>query len=598
MTSPFIYCVVILAFIIQTATLVVIVRDKKRTNILIYCALLMASIDLWIVLLFAQSILHYYGAGNTVLHVLQNLKYLPICFCPIAVMKITYSIVNSGKPAKKLSVLYIYPLLVQIVLWTDHYFGLFIRQYDYENTVYGPALYVHSAFAYFCLLASLFFLLYNRFVNDAVIKSQTAWLVAGVAIPTVVNGIYTLNILPVSPYATPTAFVITGFTFLFAIKHYDFLKTNPLVLRTVINQVSYFYLAIDAEMKIADFNTQAENYFPSHIFRRGENLKDLQKRHPMAFNFDEIFSSIEEAKRKGESITKEFCYVPTKMQSEKIIFSMNFTPIVQNSIYTACIITGQDITKNKETFSAMVEQERLAAAGQMITSVVQNLKVPVLRLTNCGDRMEEITQEYLAAMQKGDLSETEAKELILELKQNLLSQKTSISLINEVLNAIGEQNQRIGEDKTAFFTIKELISRMEFLLNDKLNAERCSLKITLRLDEETKVKGTLNNLVQVLVNIITNSVQAYNKKEGFVYLTLSESAGKQLLINIGDYAGGIAKEIQPKIFKQVINSKNGTGIGLYMAHATIMGNFQGKIWFSTKPGDGTEFFIEIPLCEA
>ncbi len=597
MANPFVYCIVVLSFIIQTATLAVILRTPKRTNIMVYCAHLMASIDLWLLILLVQDILYYFGASSTVLHVLQNLKYLPISMCPVAVVKITYSIVNSGKTAKKLNFLYIYPALVQAFLWTDPFFGLFIRKFEYQNSVYGPALYVHSAFAYFCLLASLFFLLYNSFLCDAVIKSQTVWLVIGVAIPTVVNGLYTLNILPVSSYATPIAFVVTGFMVLFAIKHYEFLKTNPLVLRTVINKISFFYLAVDEDLKIIDFNTQAENYFPSHIFRQGECLKDLQKVHPLAFNYEEVFDSIEEAKARNETITKEFCYVPTKMQNEKIFFAMSFTPIVQNNIYAACIITGQDITRNKETFNAMVEQERLATAGQMITSVVHNLKVPILRLDNYSIRMEEITREYLAALEKGDLSDKEARELIMELKQNLLSQKTSIALINEVLNAIGEQNQRVNDDQSASFTIKELIARMEFLLNDKLNAERCSLKITLRIDENTKVKGVLNNLVQVMVNIISNSVQAYNKKEGFIYLTLSESAEKQLLINIGDYAGGIPKEIQPKIFKQVITSKNSTGIGLYMAHATIAGSFQGKIWFSTKPEDGTEFFIEIPLCE-
>ena len=597
MASPFVYCIVVLSFIIQTATLIIILRKSKRTNILNYCANLMLYIDLWLVILLLQDILHYFGASNTILHILQNLKYLPITLCPIAVMQITYSIINSGKNAKKLRLLYIYPVLVQAFLWTDPIFGLFIKEFNYQNSVFGPALYIHSIFAYFCLLASLFFLLYNSFLHDAVIKGKSIWLIIAVLIPTIVNSIYTLNILPISWYATPISFVITGFVFLIAINRYDFFKTNPLVLRTVINEISYFYIALSEDFKIIDYNKQAKQFFPSHFFAEGENLFDLQKRHPMAFNFDEVFDCVNIAKTENKTISKEFSFIPTHIQNAKITFSISFTPIFQNGVYTACIVIGRDISKNKETVNTMLEQERLATAGQMISSVVHNLKVPILRLSNCESKMEELTFEYLDALEKGNLSENDAKEIILELKQNLLSQKTSIKLINEVLNAIGEQNERLSEDNIASFSVKELINRLKVLLSDKLNAEKCSLKITLRINEETEIKGSLNNLVQVLINIITNSVQAYKQKEGFVYLTLSQSEEKQLLINISDYAGGIDTEIQGKIFKQVINSKNSTGIGLYMAHAIIVGNFQGKIWFNTKPNDGTEFFIEIPYLE-
>ncbi len=32
-----------------------------------------------------------------------------------------------------------------------------------------------------------------------------------------------------------------------------------------------------------------------------------------------------------------------------------------------------------------------------------------------------------------------------------------------------------------------------------------------------------------------------------------------------------------------------------MAHATIIGHFQGKMWFTSKQNEGSEFFIELPL---
>ena len=59
----------------------------------------------------------------------------------------------------------------------------------------------------------------------------------------------------------------------------------------------------------------------------------------------------------------------------------------------------------------------------------------------------------------------------------------------------------------------------------------------------------------------------------------------------------MSKEVQNKLFKEMITTKgkNGTGLGLYMSYSTIKGKFNGNITFESKEGVGTTFTITIPI---
>ena len=69
-------------------------------------------------------------------------------------------------------------------------------------------------------------------------------------------------------------------------------------------------------------------------------------------------------------------------------------------------------------------------------------------------------------------------------------------------------------------------------------------------------------------------------------------------IAIRDTGPGIAAGIQSRIFEPFFTTKpvgKGTGQGLAMAHSTIVKRHQGRIWFETEIGQGTTFFIQLPL---
>ena len=72
---------------------------------------------------------------------------------------------------------------------------------------------------------------------------------------------------------------------------------------------------------------------------------------------------------------------------------------------------------------------------------------------------------------------------------------------------------------------------------------------------------------------------------------------KKILVLIKDNGNGIPLEIQSKIFTPNFTTKtSGTGLGLAMCKS-IVEQSRGDIWFETKVGEGTIFYVELPVVE-
>ena len=135
------------------------------------------------------------------------------------------------------------------------------------------------------------------------------------------------------------------------------------------------------------------------------------------------------------------------------------------------------------------------------------------------------------------------------------------------------------------------------IMRHELKNALINLKTSVQIDGNFEIKGNVNSLVQVINNMISNSIQAYGGKAN---QTIEFNIFKQdsnIIISIKDFAGGLPKEVSDKLFKEMVTTKgkNGTGLGLFMSYSNIRAHFNGNITVDSKLGVGTEFKISLPL---
>ena len=70
-----------------------------------------------------------------------------------------------------------------------------------------------------------------------------------------------------------------------------------------------------------------------------------------------------------------------------------------------------------------------------------------------------------------------------------------------------------------------------------------------------------------------------------------------LVISVRDYGSGIPKDVQERLFREMVTTKgkNGTGLGLFMSYSNIRAHFNGNMRFESEVGKGTRFDVILPV---
>ena len=210
------------------------------------------------------------------------------------------------------------------------------------------------------------------------------------------------------------------------------------------------------------------------------------------------------------------------------------------------------------------QQAKIESMGEMLENIAHQWRQPLSTITTAASGIK-------------------VKKDFNQLDDNFLNK--SITTIIETSNYL---SQTIEEFKNFFkhskdfehFKISDLIKESITLLELKLNKNR--IKIKLVDDLEIAIDGYRNELIQVFLCLLNNSIDIFNEKKiknPIIYIKISN---KENIIEIlfHDNANGINESIIDKIFDPYFTTKHkslGTGIGLYMTEEIINKHYKGSI---------------------
>lgn len=115
---------------------------------------------------------------------------------------------------------------------------------------------------------------------------------------------------------------------------------------------------------------------------------------------------------------------------------------------------------------------------------------------------------------------------------------------------------------------------------------------------EQLVMADKDHMVRVFNNLVKNAIQAIpDNQEGKITVSLAYKE-KFYIVEVKDNGIGIADDQFDKIFVPNFTTKStGMGLGLAMVK-NIVENAGGKVWFDSKEGIGSSFFVSLPFYEA
>ena len=286
---------------------------------------------------------------------------------------------------------------------------------------------------------------------------------------------------------------------------------------------------------------------------------------------------------------------------------LNYTklPIVSNDELGALAISFnniQDLTKSNieqlhNSQETLMESERLASLGQLIGGIAHNLKTPIMSISGALEGLTNLIKEYDDSIDDPEVNSQDHHDIARDMSDWISKIKDYTEYMSDIITAVKGQAVTLSEADSVHFSLDELVKRVNILMRHELKNAIIYLNISMKTDEHTKINGDINSLVQVINNMISNSIQAYNGQTNKNIELILETKNNNVLIHVKDYASGMPKKVQEKLFKEMITTKgkNGTGLGLYMSYSTIKAHFNGNITFESELGKGTTFTIILPL---
>lgn len=243
----------------------------------------------------------------------------------------------------------------------------------------------------------------------------------------------------------------------------------------------------------------------------------------------------------------------------------------------------------------IIEQEKLASLGQMISGITHNLKTPIISLSVAIDTLKDLVTEYRSSIGDQRVTNKDHHEIANEMSSWLSEMKPYCDYMTDVLATVKGQIISTASGGIGF-TLKELIKRVEIITQYELTKSGCLINYDIKADNDLIIPGEISDLVQVIENLISNSIQAYRDKGGVLQFSVIDQR-VSLEFQIKDYGMGIPEQIQSRLFKEIITTKGkkGTGLGLYISFAIVKGKFGGDIWFESKEGKGSTFHVIIPI---
>lgn len=310
------------------------------------------------------------------------------------------------------------------------------------------------------------------------------------------------------------------------------------------------------------------------------------------------------AKSISQDITRVTYGLNNISNNSKLLYNKKL-PVISNDELGDLVIAfnkvqelaRKQVTQIQNNQSMLMERERLASLGQLIGGIAHNLKTPIMSISGAAEGLTDLIKEYDSSIGDPEVNNQDHHDIAKDMSSWVEKIKNYTSYMSDIITAVKGQAVTLSETEDMSFDIEELLKRVNILMRHELKNAIIYLNISMKTDENIVIHGDVNSLVQVINNMVSNAIQAYDGKTGQNIDLIVDKQDNNLLISVKDYASGLPKKVKDKLFKEMITTKgkNGTGLGLYMSYSTIKAHFNGNILVDSEEGKGTTFTIVLPL---
>lgn len=407
----------------------------------------------------------------------------------------------------------------------------------------------------------------------------------------------------------------------------------------LITAISSLFIAVKANGTISQWNRPAEKLFGiPGTEAREQSFVELLKKYITPDTLEEIFrlgllsnkpsNNIEIQVQGVQAVQGE---QPGADRETKLLLA-NINPIRDHTGKTiGFLLLAEDITHRTREEQQRDLSRRLESLGQMAAGIAHEIRSP---LQFIADNSRFLLEAFGSLVRycletRNSLKEVEGpgrpgKQINLGKIKQLIDDSDFDFYIEEIPKA----SEQIVTGVTRVSDIVKSMNEFAYTgdggevranLNDLLkstlvvahNRIEKTADVETQFDRDIKpIRCGAGELNQVFFNILVNAADAIAEtgKRGLIKIITRheakeaqeahEAEGEEVIVEIADNGVGIPDNIKDKIFTPFFSTKEvgkGTGQGLHVSYRIIVEKHGGKLYFKSKVGEGTTFYIHLPI---
>ncbi len=346
------------------------------------------------------------------------------------------------------------------------------------------------------------------------------------------------------------------------------LRTAYDMMEEILASLPGAILIVNEDRQVAYANPLAEQHFGSPCARLvGSPVYDVLPLTESRWNL--LMSEVKTVTAEADSGQPD-----GEFEVQKRVYQYRLFPVMireREPQQTGIVIW--DITEQKQLQDQLIQAEKLASLGTLVSGMAHEINNPVQGILG----MAEI------------IAEEDDQAKIKEYATDIVGYAKHVAKVVGSFVSYARPASRDGEVEM------DLSQRLlEAVKMVRLNPQFGDVEVVTQFESVPRLRGRQSEIDQVFVNLIYNAVQAM---EGTGRLTLAtRQVSGFVSIMISDTGCGIPKTLLNRIFDPFFTTKDpgkGTGLGLSIVY-TIVSRYAGTIRVESEEGKGTTFTLQFP----
>ena len=266
-----------------------------------------------------------------------------------------------------------------------------------------------------------------------------------------------------------------------------------------------------------------------------------------------------------------------------------------------------NISEQKRIEKQLVQSQKMEAMGTLVTGVAHEINNPINLILFNLPLLEKMWQDLMPLL-TDHLEKSPGKKIgglppdfVMENLPRLISDmEMAANRVALIVSGLKGFARKSNPAEKWDVQVNKAVQNAARLADAAAKKSRTKLEIELA-PELPLLRGNLQNLEQVVLNLIINALESIEHENGSVRIvTRFIEKSRSIAIDVIDNGRGVNPAVAENIFDPFVTDRQavgGTGLGLSVTYNLVKAH-QGEIFFQTKPGQGTTFTVVLPTTVA